>query len=103
MAISSTAVVTTATRLLSVSAPFLLLGLIPQGIHLAECHVFQRLAYLYAMGLNIVEAADKLGVGLFECRVRVYLLEPCGIDEREEEVAKLISRLFLILTAQLGL
>ena len=52
------------------------------------------------MLLDVVEAADELGVGLFECRVGIYLVETCCVDEREEEVAELLRRAFLVLTAQ---
>ena len=70
--------------------------LVPQLVHFAQRHIFQRLAYLYAVCLDIIEATDKLIIGFFETGVGVELIEAGGIDKAEEKVAQLGLRAFLV-------
>ena len=65
--------------------------LVPKFVHFAERHVLQWLAHAYAMLFNVVESAYKLRVGLLKSCVGIYLIQTSGIDEREEEVAELLS------------
>ena len=43
------------------------------------------------MLFDVVESTYKLRVGLLKSCVGIYLIQASGIDEREEEVAKLLS------------
>ena len=76
---------------------------IPQLVHFAESHVFQRLSHLYAVLLDIVEAAYKLPVREFKGSVGVEMIESACVDHTEEEVAKLAKGILLIAFLQLHL
>ena len=55
------------------------------------------------MLFDIVETADELRVGALQGVVGVELVEPGGIDYREEEVAQLVGAFLLVLALQLSL
>ena len=82
---------------------FLRLSLVPEGVHLAEGHILKRFAYADRVLLYVVEASDELGIGLVKRRIGINLVQTRGIDEGEEEVAKLFGRAFLVLLAYFSL
>ena len=55
------------------------------------------------MGLDVVEAVDKLTIRLLKGIIRIELVETRSINHTEQEIAKFLSRAFLIFFVQLHL
>ena len=55
------------------------------------------------MLLDVAEARNKLLVGTLQRILGIQLVKPGRIDDREEEVAKLIGRALLVVAGKLGL
>ncbi len=70
-------------------ASLALLSFVPQCVHLREGHLRERSSLLDGMLFDVVEAADELGIGMLERRVGIEMIEACGVDYAEEEVAQL--------------
>ena len=63
---------------------FLLLRFIPKLIHLRQRHILEGFPHLDAMGLDVVEAIDKLTIGFLQGIIRIQLIETRRIDNRKE-------------------
>jgi len=55
------------------------------------------------MCFHIVEAADKLLVGMLQCIVRIYFIQACGIDKAEHYVTEFLFCFLLVHAGHFGL
>ena len=82
---------------------FLFLGLFPQRIHFGKRHLGKRTSLFDRVFLKIVEPSDELLVGVLKGVVGVQVVEACGIDDAEKEIAQLACGFLSVFAVQLGL
>lgn len=80
-----------------------LFGFLPQGLHLAERKVVQRIPLCGSLFLHVIEAADELLVRTLQRRFGIDAVEPRSVDQRKEQVAELGFEVRFVARAHLGL